>query len=114
MNMGLTYLAKGMIQEAIREYQKVLEISPGNVEAHLNLASAYFSQGEYDLALREYLHIVQIDSKNPVGFYGLGYSYFYQGHFNQAIAALQNALRLKPDYLEARLLLDRALSVSAY
>ncbi len=113
VNMGLTYLAKGMINEAIREYRKVLEISPNNLEAHLNLASAFFSQGEYDAALRAYLTIVQIDPKNPLGYYGLGYSYFYQGLFNRAIEVLQNALRLKPDYLEARLLLDRALSIGA-
>ncbi|MGA1876285.1 MAG: tetratricopeptide repeat protein [bacterium] len=111
VNMGLTYLAKGLIQEAITEYQGALERSPSNLEAHINLASVFFSQGEYDLALREYLEIVRINPQSPIGYYGLGYSYFYEGLFDQAITALQNALRLKPDYLEARLLLDKVLSV---
>ncbi|MEW5801403.1 MAG: tetratricopeptide repeat protein [bacterium] len=111
VNMGLAYLAKGMTREAIAEYQKALKINPRNLEVHVNLASAYFNLGEYPSALAEYLSITELDPKNPLGFYGLGYSYFYQGLFDQAISALQNALRLKPDYLEARLLLDKALSI---
>jgi tetratricopeptide (TPR) repeat protein len=111
VNTGLAYLAKGMIEDAIRQYQKALEINPNSLEVHVNLASAYFNQGEYHKALSEYQNITQLDPKNPIGYYGLGYSYFYQGLFDQAVVSLRNALRLRPDYLEARLLLDRALAV---
>ncbi|MEW6381608.1 MAG: tetratricopeptide repeat protein [bacterium] len=111
VNLGLAYLAKGLTDEAITEYQKALNIDPNSLEVHVNLASAYFNQGQYQRALAEYQSITQLDPKNPAGYYGLGYSYFYQGLFDQAISALRNALRLKPDYLEARLLLDKALSI---
>jgi len=111
VNMGLAYLAKGLYAEAIAEYQKALKIDPNSLEVHLNLASAYFNHGQYQQALAEYQSITRLDPKNPAGYYGLGYSYFYQGLFDQAISALRNALRLKPDYLEARLLLDKALSI---
>jgi len=111
VNMGLTYLAKGLIDEAISQYQKALEVDPKSLEVHVNLASAYFNQGQYHEALTEYHNITQLDPKNPMGYYGLGYSYFYQGQFDQAVVSLRNALRLKPDYLEARLLLDKALAV---
>lgn len=111
VNIGLTYVAKGLLQEAIIHYQKVLQIYTRNIEARINLASIFFNQGGYDRALEEYSEIVKIDPNNAVGYYGMGYCYFSQGLFDQATTALRQALFLKPDYLEARLLLDRALSI---
>ncbi len=111
INMGLTYAAKGMIQEAVYQYTRALDFDPLNLEAHINLASVFFKQGKYDFALEEYLRIVQIDTQNPAGYYGLGYAYFFQGFLNQAVIALQKALFIKPDYVEARLLLDRIKAI---
>ena len=88
--------ANGIRQTLINDLYYPLDLVINNYDETILIADSYDSS------------VLHYDQNNIL----LGYSYFYQGLFNQAITALQNALRLKPDYLEARLLLDRSLSVS--
>ncbi len=51
LDLGQKYLLDGNYEQAIIEFNKVIEIDPKNVEAYIGLAEAYASQGDYDSAI---------------------------------------------------------------
>ena len=53
-NLALTYKNKGEIGQAIKEYQKAIEIDPNFMEAHYNLGKIYQEKGEHIEAAREF------------------------------------------------------------
>ncbi len=51
LDLGQKYLLDGNYEQAIVEFNKVIEIEPKNVEAYLGLAEAYAAEGDYDSAI---------------------------------------------------------------
>ncbi len=51
LDLGQKYLLDGNYEQAIIEFNKVIEIKPKNVEAYIGLAEAYAAQGDYDSAI---------------------------------------------------------------
>lgn len=50
LDLGQKYLLDGDYEQAIIEFNKVIEIEPKNVDAYLGLAEAYVAAGDYDSA----------------------------------------------------------------
>ena len=50
-NLGSIYGAKGMLDDALREFQKVLELDPENATAFYNLSVVYSLKKQYTLAV---------------------------------------------------------------
>ena len=53
MHLGEIYQEKGMMQEAISEYQQVISLSPESADAHKELASALEKVGLHGMAETE-------------------------------------------------------------
>ncbi|HPZ10404.1 MAG TPA: tetratricopeptide repeat protein, partial [Candidatus Eremiobacteraeota bacterium] len=51
LGLGIEYDKKGMTDEAIREYEKVIELDPDSVKGHMNLSACYYSKKCYDMAI---------------------------------------------------------------
>ncbi len=51
LDLGQKYLLDGNYEQAIIEFNKVIEIDPKNVEAYIGLTEAYAAQGDYDSAI---------------------------------------------------------------
>ena len=51
LDLGQKYLLDGDYEQAIIEFNKVIEIEPKNVDAYLGLAEAYVAAGDYDSAI---------------------------------------------------------------
>jgi len=51
--LGQTYIAASQVESAITEFQKVIELYPGNPSAHYQLGIAYRKQGKHELAERQ-------------------------------------------------------------
>ncbi len=51
LNLGNTLLEAGQNEEAVAEYEKVLELEPNYILAHQNLASALNRLGRFDEAM---------------------------------------------------------------
>ena len=43
---------------------------------------------------------------------GIAYSYLMMGSYNDALQYLNEALRIKPDYIEAQILLEKVSSMA--
>src|SRR5262245_21622760 len=96
---------------ALSAYQQAQGESPELAEPHYNAANTYYRQEHYDQAQAE---IEQALVKDKTGltensFYNLGNSLFQQKQYEGAVNAYQEALRLKPDDLEAKQNLELAL-----
>jgi Flp pilus assembly protein TadD len=48
------------VDEAIAEYQKVLQIGPDNAKAHYNFGNALLQKGRVDEAIAQYQQVLQI------------------------------------------------------
>jgi len=59
--LGKTYLEKGMIDEAKKEFEGVIEIVPDNLFAHKKLAELYRDTGETALAIKAFRAILKLN-----------------------------------------------------
>ena len=78
-------------------------------QLHLAIGSALLSQGKYPAALGELLVAEELDPKNSVIQNHLALAYFVRERFDLAEKHVREALRLNPDYTEARNNLGRIL-----
>jgi tetratricopeptide (TPR) repeat protein len=102
-NRGTTYSKKGNYNEAIREYDKAIELNPSYAIAYYNRSVAYTKTGQYDRAINDCNKVLQLDHKHANSYYTRGVSYWHLGSKNQAIKDLQAAAKLRhkgaQDYL---------------
>jgi superkiller protein 3 len=95
-NFGAELLKQGRLEEAIREFQRAVEVDPTYAAAAFNLAYAYDRGGRIEEALAQYSHALELDPQNVLGQNNLGVLYDKQGRYEEAIAAFEQALRLDP------------------
>ncbi|HTN93643.1 MAG TPA: tetratricopeptide repeat protein [Gallionella sp.] len=85
-------------KDAMPAFQKVVELTPGDAEAHNNLGSIYQERGQLDDALASYRHALRIDPRFIEAHYNLGNALTDQGRLEDALASYRAALKLKPDF----------------
>jgi len=106
-NLGVTYDAKGMRNEAIAEYKKAISANPNFAEAHYNLGIAYDAKGMLDDAITEYEKAVSICPDLTEAHYNLGICYYNKGKLDDAIQEYQAAIRIEPDHARAHVNLGK-------
>jgi enediyne biosynthesis protein E4 len=98
---GLAYLASRKPLDAIREFQRVIELNPSIVEVHFYLSQAYGQTEEWSKALEQIDRAIQLDSTKAQYFNQRGLIFSRQKKFNQALPDVLRAIDLKPvDYIE--------------
>jgi Tfp pilus assembly protein PilF/4-amino-4-deoxy-L-arabinose transferase-like glycosyltransferase len=97
-SVGTTLDGQGKIQEAIKNYERAIQLAPEYSEAYYNLGVMYYKQGKTDLAIVNYEKSLRDDPNNYKGHYGLGAALYAIGSFESARPHYMEALRLKPDY----------------
>jgi tetratricopeptide (TPR) repeat protein len=108
-NLGEAYDTVDRDNEAVGAYLKALKLDPNDALAHANLGNAYYHQKRLPEALREYEASVRLAP-------GLASTQFYCGRVRGelgdsagAAVSLREAVRLQPEWAEARLGLGIAL-----
>jgi len=87
--------------EAIRIYQKVLELEPGHAAAHINLGTLLYNRQEYQAAEHHYRAAVEVDPRYALAYFDLGNVLDETGRVAEAIQAYKTALQLAPTYADA-------------
>jgi len=111
--LGLIFLKKNLIQEAIEEFGRAIALDPKYAEAYKNLGRALMAQDKLEEAMQVVLQGVAqaptyADLRNT-----LGCLYVKQGRYGNALQEFQEALKLNPEYAEAHLNLGIAWLRSA-
>jgi serine/threonine-protein kinase len=95
--LGAVYVDAGRQEDAIREFQRAMELAPANAEAPRQLAEVYNTLGRFQEA--EALFIRSTKSR-PTDWYGhllLGLFYYERERYPEAEAELNQAKSLTPD-----------------
>ena len=96
---GTAYLNKGMLDEAIAEYKKAIEINPNDAMAHNNLGLAYLGLvyldiGMYDKAIAEFKKAIKVSPEYADADNNLAVAYYYKGEYSLAIKHCDRAIDL--------------------
>ena len=79
-----------------RQFEKVLELEPNNLEAMLQLGLAEFRLGEADKAAERFENIIQNYRRHSGAYYYLGVYHLRHGDLEKAVTNFKESLRLKP------------------
>jgi protein O-GlcNAc transferase len=99
----------GELQEACALYREAARLAPQSARAHLNLGIALQALGDEAGAVAGYEKVLAIDAANPYARYNLGKLRYERGAHAEAEQLLRQALRTRPDFPQARVVLACAL-----
>ncbi|KAB2880458.1 tetratricopeptide repeat protein [bacterium] len=101
--MGLIFLRKGMVEEAIVEFENAIEKNPGLVESYNNLGLAYMQSGDHTKAIEILQKGCEMEPQFADLKNNLGMAYSKACMFTHALSAYEAALAINPKYAEAHL-----------
>ena len=93
---GDAFLKKGRIDEAMTQFQKVLQIKPDDAKAHYNLGNALLQKGRVEEAITHYQEALQIEPDDAAIHGNLGNALLQKGKVDEAITQFQRVLQINP------------------
>ena len=98
--VGLT-AKKAIIDRAIDDYIKAMQLNPDYVDAYYNRGNIYGEQGDFDSAIADYTKAIHLDPDYADAYKNRGLAYSGKSDYNRAIEDYTRAIELKPDLAEA-------------
>ncbi|MBX7152941.1 tetratricopeptide repeat protein [bacterium] len=98
--MGLVFLRKGMIDEAIGEFAEAIEKDNEMIEAYNNLGTAYMQKSAWKEAIDILKRGCELAPQFPDLRNNLGLAYTKMRTYLEALDAFQSALKINPNYTE--------------
>jgi Tfp pilus assembly protein PilF len=105
--MGMVYQQKGMLAEAEEHYKTAVKLDPTNTDALFNIGSISMFRRDFNQAISIYQLLSEMTPEDPQVFLNLGSVLIESGQPEKAIAPLEEALRLDPNYANAKILMAR-------
>ena len=96
-NLGIIFLDKGQLDDAIPKLQAAIDLRPENAPAHDNLAKALLRKGEVAEAMVHYRKFLELQPASVEARNTLGTALIQQGHVKEAIDQWQEALAIQPE-----------------
>jgi protein O-mannosyl-transferase len=96
-NLGIIFLQKGQLDDAISMLQAAIDLRPENGPAHNNLAKALLQKGRIAEAMVHYRKFLEIEPKNVEARNILGTALIQLGRIREAIEQWQDALAIEPE-----------------
>ncbi len=98
LNLGMTDMATGNLDQARAHYDRALSLQPGHPKAMASMANVRTATSE-DNQVRKLSHMLQSPDESPIDTIALGYALGKDledlGQFEQAFAAFESAARLR-------------------
>ena len=111
LNYGYSFYRQGKYQEAIKEYQKVLETNNGDVFFYIALAECHKSLNEYEKAIIIYEQGLKNYPKSTIIYLNLINTLQHQGKIKEAISIVNKAYKLNLNLLSFQLEEQRLLPI---
>jgi tetratricopeptide (TPR) repeat protein len=96
-NLGIIFLEKGQLDDAISKLQAAIDLRPENAPAHDNLAKALLKKGQVAEAMVHYRKFLELEPANVEARNTLGTALIQQGHVREAIDQWQESLAIQPE-----------------
>ena len=101
MNLqGNAYADLGQTIDAIKFFNKSIELNESYADPHYNLGHIYQSDDKYDEAIACYKNAIGINPKYYAAYNNLGNIYKEIGDLDAAIGSFKKAINLKPKFAE--------------
>jgi tetratricopeptide (TPR) repeat protein len=96
---GLAYAKKGLYNEAIKDYNKAIEIGFDDrtkyAAAYNNRGYIYFDLQKYNEAIKEFNKAIELDNKNKDAYCGLAITYYRLGDKQKAKENYKKAIGIR-------------------
>lgn len=96
ITLGTIHEGTGKYKEAVKDFNKALEIDPVNYEASRGLAKAYEDQNLLNEAEKTFKRAIYINPDNWIGYNSLAIFYFNHARYDDAIAQFKKVTELSP------------------
>jgi protein O-mannosyl-transferase len=96
-NLGIIFLDKGQLDDAISKLEAAIDLRPENAPAHDNLAKALLKKGQVTEAMVHYRKFLELEPANVEARNTLGTALIQQGHVRDAIDQWQEVLAIQPE-----------------
>lgn len=103
-NLGTAFYRSGMLEDAVREFRRVLELHPEDASAMNHLALLALRQGRPREALQRLKQMMEERGPSHAAFVNLAYAMRAMGRHDDALLALEEAERLRAGSPPAALL----------
>jgi protein O-GlcNAc transferase len=107
---GNELLARGLDDQAEREFRLALETEPGNQEAFAGLGQLNVKRGAYSEAVPMLERATRVSTQMVSAYRSLGDAYVALGQLDKAAVAYRQAVALTPGDLQTRLALAHSLA----
>ncbi len=104
--LGSLYRQVNQFERAIIHLDEAIRLRSDFVDAYNQLGITYHDQGKYIEALTVFQATTQLERANAHHFYNLGTVQKVLRHYESARESFRAALKIKPDYSEAKMQLD--------
>lgn len=101
LGRGIAHANAGRIDEAMRDYNKALEIDPYFSDIYTNRGNLYAARAELDKAVEDYSMAIRLSPGAYKPYYNRGVIYNRTGDYGKSIPDFSEAIKLKPDCVEA-------------
>lgn len=95
--LGLVNDGTGDYRGAATEFQRAVELDPGNESATIGLATALEHQGAVTEAEKAYLHAIEAHPQSYFSYNALGGFYFRRSEYEKALQMFQKVTELAPE-----------------
>jgi len=100
-NRGQIYYTQGKVKEALREFNKAIELDSTLADAYYNRGLIYYDQGKIDQALNDYDKAIEINPNYAIAYNNRGNAYAKQGLFARAISDFNKAIEINFMYAQS-------------
>jgi tetratricopeptide (TPR) repeat protein len=108
--LAQAYAESERYMDAIAEYQRAIQLAPGEPSLNEGLGDAYRMSTQLEKAEQAYARELELDPHNPVAMSTLGRIRVERGNAEGAIPVLQGAIKENPKFFESHYYLGRALA----
>jgi len=102
-NLGVANNDQGQVDEAISQFQAVIQLNPEDDEAHFNLGSVLDKKGQIDAAISQYQEALRLRPGYAEAHNNLGLIFVKKSRIAEAVSQYEEAINLKPDLAEAHI-----------
>lgn len=92
LNIGIAYLGTDRFNDALKEFLKAEEFTPGDPRVHYHIGIAYYGKGLTDKAINEFKEAVSLKPDYSEAHNFLGTIYMGVGQWDNAIDSFKQAL----------------------
>lgn len=101
--LGLCHYYENELEQALGQFQRVLDFEPTQVQARIMVALVLLKQGRTDDAIIEIKRAIKVDEDNAFAQNVLGSAYMAKGMYEEGLEALNRAIEIDPGIVGAHI-----------